>query len=420
MESIPLKYGDGLLSLRLPESFRVDLLSPKTMAVPAGDDAVIESALNRPIAVLPLEKWVEPGMTAAVIVDDLTRPTPVARMLPKVLGRLERAGLFRDSIQIVVALGTHRPMTDCELKKRLGETIVSDYTVINADCRDRAQFSFMGTTSGGVPAWVNRAVSEADLRIGLGLIVPHTDTGFSGGAKIVLPGVCAHDTIIDFHVRQADGPPARIGNPAAPLRMELERFVAEKIPLDFILNVILDVNETVCAAVAGHPVIAHRQGCRAAEAVYGIGVEKAYPVVISNAYPAQNDLWQSTKAISSAAAVTAPGGHLILLAHCREGEKTHPLYVDYIGKPPEALKQMMAEKAAADPVACALAYDIARLRQSFRLSLVSEGLRKAEADRMRCAIFETLEAAVQSAHEETGGSDIGIVTHGGVSRPYVV
>jgi len=324
MESISLRYGDGVLPLRLPDSFRVDVLSPKTIDQSKGDEAVIESAMNQPIAAPLLHNLVRPGMNVAVIVDDLTRPTPIARMLPVVLRQLAHAGLSRKRIKIVVALGTHRPLTTEELQKRLGGTIASDYVLVNVDCQDRSQFFFMGNTSGGVPARINRTVSEAELRIGLGMIVPHTDTGFSGGAKIILPGVCAHDTIIAFHMRQVDGPPVRIGNETAPLRLELERFVAEKIPLDFILNVVLDVDEKIYAAVAGHYVDAHRKGCRAAEEVYGI-----------------------------------------------------------------------------------------------RISLVSYGLTKADADMMKFAYFESLETAVQSAHEETGGSDIAILTHGGISWPYL-
>jgi lactate racemase len=419
MKSISLKYGDEVLPLRLPDSFRVDILSPRTIVQSKGDESVIESAMNSPIATPPLHRLVEPGINVAVIVDDLTRPTPIARMLPVLLRQLAHAGLSRNQIKIVVALGTHRPLTGGELQKKLGGTICSDYAVVNVDCQDRSQFLFMGNTSGGVPAWINRTVSEADLRIGLGMIVPHTDTGFSGGAKIVLPGVCAHDTITAFHMRQVDGPPVRIGNETAPLRLELERFVAEKIPLDFILNVVIDVDEKIYDAVAGHHVDAHRKGCRAAEKVYGLRVEKPYPIVIADAYPTQNDLWQSTKAVSGAAAITAAGGRLILLAHSPEGVANHPAYAEYIGQTPETLKQMMADKALQDPVACALAYDISRLRKNFRISLVSHGLTKTDAGRMKFDYFETLEAAVESAHVETGGSDIAILTHGGISWPYL-
>ena len=148
-------------------------------------------------------------------------------------------------------------------------------------------------------------------------------------------------------------------------------------------------------------------------------VEKPYPIVIADAYPTQHDVWQSTKAVSGAAAITAAGGRLILLAHSPEGVANHPAYAEYIGQTPETLKQMMADKALQDPVACALAYDISRLRKNFRISLVSHGLTKTDAGRMKFDYFETLEAAVESAHVETGGSDIAILTHGGISWPYL-
>ena len=358
-------------------------------------------------------------MQVAVVIDDATRPTPIHLMLPPILRELEQAGLAKKQIKIVIALGTHRPMNSIEVRARLGAAIASTYTVVNVDCEEKKQFHFKGETTGGVPAWVNRTVAEAELVIGLGLIVPHTDTGFSGGAKIVLPGVCALETIKAFHALQVGGPPVRLGNEMAPLRLEMERFVAEKTLLDFILNVILDGDEKIYAAVAGHYVGAHRQGCRIAKAVYGIPVKKKYPIVIANAYPAQNDLWQSTKALSSAVPITSPGGHLILLAHCREGLGTHPHYAEYIRQSPETLMKLLAEGDPADPVACALAVDIARIKEGLNISVVSSGLSAADAKTMAFTYFKTLENAVQTACKQSGASSVGIITHGGVCWPYM-
>lgn len=420
MQTISLIYGGQVLPLRLPTPPKVDVLSPKSLThAAASEEHIIVNALNYPIDSPPLKDLVTQGMRVAVLIDDVTRPTPIHLILPLVLRELEQAGLAKKQIKIVIALGTHRPMNSIEVRARVGSAIASTYAIINADCEEKKQYHFKGDTTGGVPAWVNRTVAEAELVIGLGMIVPHTDTGFSGGAKIVLPGVCALETIKAFHTLQVDGPPVRLGNEMAPLRLELERFVAEKALLDFILNVILDGDENIYAAVAGHYVHAHRQGCRIAKAVYGIPVKKTYPVVVTNAYPTQNDLWQSTKAICSAVPITSPGGHIILLTHCREGVGTHPYYAEYIRQSPEMLARLLADGDPADPVACALAVDIARIKESLNISVVSSGLSAADAKTMGFTYFKTLENAIHYACEQSGASSVGIITHGGVSWPYM-
>lgn len=419
METVSLKYGERILPLRLPASLKADVLSPKSLAhVGASGESLIEKALNNPVTSVPLRNLANRRMQVAVVVDDVTRPTPIHSMLPMVLKELEQAGVPKGQIKIVIALGTHRPMKNSEIRSRLGSETASHYTVVNADCKAKEEFHYKGDTIDGVPVWVNRSVADADLVIGLGMIVPHTDTGFSGGAKILVPGVCALETVKAFHTRQTGGPSVRLGNESAPLRLELERFVAETTPLGFILNVILDADEDIYGAVAGHYIHAHRQGCRMASAVYGIPVEKTYPIVISNAYPTQCDLWQSTKALSSAAPISSLNGHIILLAHCQEGLGPHPHYAEYIRQSPETLMQSLAHGDPTDPVACMLAVDIARIKETHHISVVSSGLSEEDAETMGFAYFKTLESAVRNACERSGESSLAIITHGGVCWPF--
>jgi nickel-dependent lactate racemase len=251
------------------------------------------------------------------------------------------------------------------------------------------------------------------------MISPHTDTGFSGGAKIVLPGVCAKETINAFHTRQIQGPPVRLGDENTALRLELESFVREKVGLDFIFNVVLDADDKVFGAVAGHYVKAHRKGCQMAGKALGIGVDKPFDLVISNAWPNQIDLWQSTKAISSAASIVKPGGNLILLAHAKEGVSNHPLYPVYIGQSPEQLRVTMDRGDSPDPVACALALDISRIKKNVNIHLVSEGLTRKDAGAMGFGWHETLEKAFEDLLDKTRKTRVGIVTHGGICQPFI-
>lgn len=416
--TIDLKYGTGELSIQIPRPLVMDLLSPNVFKKTETDVDILQNALANPIETGILSDIVPADGTIAIIVDDLTRPTPIALMLPLILDHLNKAGIQKNQIKIAVALGTHRPMTRDELDSRLGRDIVSSYTIINEDCVNKEAFVFLGETRSGIPAWVHSEVAGADFRIGLGSISPHTDAGFSGGAKIILPGVCGLDTIKGFHEPQV-GASVRLGNVNAPLREELEQFVCEKISLDFLVNVIQTQDKALHAAVAGDYIAAHRKGCEYAKQVYGIAAAHPYSIVVSNAYPTQNDLWQSTKALSSAASITKKGGHLILVAHCEEGLATHPLYADYIGMKPEALVTLMKENDPEDAVACSLAYDIARLKKEIHIDLVSHGLSRQDADTMGFGYFETVESALMNAMTKTCANRGAIVTHGGVSWPYM-
>ena len=416
-QHISLNYGKTKLNVKIPHGLEIDVLSPNRLSQNLTQRDLLKRALDNPINSLTLAS-VPSNSRVVILVDDLSRPTPIGLMLPIVLNQLKTAGISQSQIKIAIALGTHRPMTRAELISRLGINIVSSYEIINESCTNEKEFIFIGTTRCGIPAWINRQVVEADFRIGMGSISPHTDAGFSGGGKIILPGICGHETITSFHSPQP-GSSVRLGKTAAPLREDLERFVSEKISLDFILNVILGLDNSIYAAVAGHYIKAHRKGCEYAGKVYGIPVAHPYPIVVSNAYPTQIDLWQSTKALSSGALITKPGGRLILLTHCGEGVATHPHYAEYIGMKPEALLNMMNTSQPKDPVACALAYDITRLKKNLNIDLVSLGLGHEEAKIMGFNYFATIGSALENAMEVTGTDRAAIITHGGVCWPYV-
>jgi len=125
----------------------------------------------------------------------------------------ERCGCEKSDIVFVIAPGTHRPMTPAEISAKLGAQIAEQYEVVNVPAWDDDQMVYMGMSSSGIPAWVNRRVVEADVRIGIGMITPHMDAGFSGGSKIILPGVCSEKTVDSFHMALAYIPENQLGNP---------------------------------------------------------------------------------------------------------------------------------------------------------------------------------------------------------------
>jgi nickel-dependent lactate racemase len=388
---------------------------------PAADAAeVVDNSLAGPIGSPQLEALVRPADTVAVIVDDTTRQTPAHRILPPVLEALHAAGVARNAVRIVMALGTHRPMTATEIRQKVGAAVAEAYPIRNTSCQNAEETVYLGRSAAGIPAWVHREVVSADVRIGIGMIAPHMDAGFSGGGKIILPGVCGSATVEAFHRRQATIAGNQLGRSDAPLRRDLEAFVAERIGLDFIVNAVLDSRGRLYRCVAGHFVEAHRKGVAFAREVYGAPVSGRYRVVVANAYPAQIDLWQSTKAIAAGELMTADGGTLILVARCPEGNATHPRIAEYIGREPASLVRSLEAGNAEDPVACALAVPLSRIRQRIELAVVSSGLTPDVADRMGAAIYATVEEALAAAWARHGpDAAVGVLTHGGVTLPLV-
>jgi nickel-dependent lactate racemase len=420
MSRIELPYGQQKLSITVPDPWLGQIVMPQAVDPAPDPHALVDQALKHPVGTLPLHELVKPGKTVAILVDDYTRKTPISLILPLVLASLESGEVRPADIRIVVALGTHRPMTFAELVVKLGEKIVAEFQVVNVRCTDESEMVYLGT-SNGIPAWVNRAVAEADVRVGLGMITPHMDAGFSGGAKIVLPGVCSATTVDAFHAASAFLPVNQLGNENAPLRYSLEQFVAERVPVHFIVNVVVTLAGQVYDCVAGHPVEAHRAGAKRARAVFGVPVGHRYPVVVANCYPYDIDLWQSFKGAFCGNLLTAGGGTLVLVTAAPEGNSTYPLVPCYAGRDMEELKHEIEAGQAEDAKQAVAGIQFGILKRQHNLSLVSGGLTQTDAATMGIPYFATAEAAMAdavgrlSASEEKGS--VAVVPQAGIVLP---
>jgi lactate racemase len=400
-----------LSSLSIPESWLGAVITPHSSVASAGVEELTVAALRNPIGTPPLHELAQPGQRVALLIDDCTRKTPTAQILPFLLSELSEAGILQRDITIVVALGTHRRLTDAELAAKLGAATMAGYAVVNFPCSDATGFIEVGhmhSRQQGVqlppiPAQINRWVLAADLRISIGMITPHLDAGFSGGAKMVLPGVCSLATVDAFHLASAFVPANHLGDPDAPLRRLLEAFVARHAPLHFILNVVLGLDGSLTACVAGDPVAAHRRGVEHARQVYGARVERRFPIVIANCAPYDQDLWQSIKGAWAGDLVTADGGTLILVTAAPEGNSTYPLVPYYAGIDPDLLRAELlsanveAAMQMADAMQAATGVMWGSLRRRIRIALVSAGLTAEDAAAMRAEYFTDVEAAMAAA-----------------------
>lgn len=396
MASFELPYGQRRLPVTIPDRWLGKIATPQPSVPPADPLTLITAALDRPIGAPPLRKLAQPGQKVALIIDDYTRKTPIHLLLPPVLAQLSLAGVAPADIRLVVAPGTHRPMSQAEINAKVGAELVARYEVVNIPSAAASEMVYLGHSSNGIPAWVNRAVVEADLRVGLGMITPHLEAGFTGGAKIILPGVCSETTVDAFHAASAFIPDNQLGLIDAPLRRHLEQFVADYVPLQFIVNVITTLTGQLYHCVAGHFIDAHRAGVSYARQVFGTPVKRRYPIVVANCSPYDIDLWQSVKGVYAGDLMAADGGTLIIVTAAPEGNSNYPLAPGYIGRNPAELQQEILAGETADAKQAATGVMVGRLKQRINLALVSTGLTSTDAAAMAIPYYDSVEAAVEA------------------------
>ena len=414
---VPLPSGCAPVCFRIAGRLLGEVASPgRSHRVPDGP-GVIRRALDAPIGTPRLEQMVKPGQKLAVVVDDVSRPTPARIILPHVFQELSKAGIPDEDVVLVMALGSHRPMTDREIADKIGKKAVGRFDVVNVSCDEARHFQDLGKTRNNIRAKILKKVANADVRIGVGAIFPHMDAGFSGGAKIILPGVAARETVDAFHAPRLQTWANHLGNPEAPARKILEDFVLNAVGLDFIVNVVLDMENRVTGSVAGDPVEAHRKGVALARAIYGARVKKRYPMVIANSFPMEIDFWQCTKAIWSGEMMTADKGLLVLVSPCPEGTATHPMFAALLENSAQALFSMAQKGGNPDPTALSFAAVMAKIRQRVRFALVSPGIGPESARKMGMEPFDTVEQAIAAESDRLGAGDVGVLTHGGTSFP---
>ena len=319
---IDLAFGKTGIALDLPDGFQYRVLEART-ATPLPDwRGALEAALDRPIGAPPLAELARGKHTAAISICDITRPAPNRLILPSVLRRLEAAGIPRDGITILIATGLHRPATEGELREICGEEIASAYRVVNHDARDRSSHRHLGSTQSGTPVYVDERFAAADLHVTLGFIEPHLMLGFSGGRKLIAPGLAAQETIKVLHspnfmrdARAVEGSIER--NPLHRELLEIARMARH----DFIVDVALARDRSIAGVFAGHSELAHRSGVEFVSAVLLETLEEQVDAAITSSagYPLDLTYYQSVKGVTAASHIVKPGGSILLVAACEEG-----------------------------------------------------------------------------------------------------
>lgn len=310
-------FGTGVQEAEVPERNLLGVLHANAAPQALTGEAEVRRALAAPVGTPRLREIVRPGEKTVIITSDLTRPMPTCKVMPALLDELYAAGVRREDITLVFALGSHRRQTPEEQKKLAGERAWAEITCVDSDPADCVR---MGVTTAGTPVDITRVVAEADRRICLGNIEYHYFAGYSGGAKAIMPGVSTRDAIQANHSMMVR-PEARAGAlETNPLRMDIEE-AGRICGIDFILNVVLSEHKEIIRAVAGHPVAAHRAGCAFLDRIYLKELPRGADIVLVSQGGAPKDLnlYQTQKALDNARHAVNPGGIIILIGSCREG-----------------------------------------------------------------------------------------------------
>jgi len=280
---------------------------------------VVEEALENPIGTGRLDDLLKPDDSVVIMVDDITRPTPAAKLLPFILERIDKAGIPDEAVLIFIGMGTHRPMTEEELRIKLGDSVRERYQVINRDYRE-GDYVDLGQTESGTPIEINREILEADFKIAVGNVIPHISAGWGGGSKMILPGVCSQKTTDMMHLMACIVQPVLevIGTRDNKPRAEMDA-VAEKVGLDFIGNTVMDEDKNMLGVFAGHFIEAHRAACEMAEKVMVIPIPAQADILIVSANPCHFDYWQGVKPYTYCHRAVREGGVIIFLLDGTEG-----------------------------------------------------------------------------------------------------
>jgi nickel-dependent lactate racemase len=420
--TVDLAYGRGRLTVALPED-RTTVLRPRHgVAVPDGGAAARE-ALRSPVAGPPLRDRVRRGARVAISVCDLTRPQPRRPVVTAILDEL--AGLVRDEdVTVLVASGTHRGNTPAEHRSMFGEELLRRVEVVNHDAREDASLVWCGRLGADVPVWLNRRWVEADVRITTGFVEPHFFAGFSGGPKMVAPGLAGLETVLVLHDA------ARIGSARAtwgvcdgnPVHDDV-RAIAAATGVDFTLDVVLDAQQRITAAFGGDlfPVHAAARELVRSTAMHSVPGEFDVVVTSNSGFPLDQNLYQAVKGISAAAAVVRPGGLIVCAAECADGLPEHGSFRSELGRAatPQGLLDGIAARSRTVPDQWQVQV-LARVLGKARVAVHADGLSPADVRLAQAAPVDDVAEAVRA---ELAGLDRGaricVLPEGPQTIPYV-
>ena len=420
---IKLDYGRSGLEVELPDANVVGPLAIRPAEPLANPQEAIEHAIANPIGTPPLLELAKGRKSACIVICDITRPVPNKLILPPMLRTLEAAGIPRDQIVILNATGLHRPNEGAEMEEMVGAEIMRNYRIENHFGKRLDEHTYLGTTPNGVPAWIDKRYCEADLKITTGLIEPHLMAGYSGGRKLICPGIAALETVKIWHgPKFLEHPKADCGFlEGNPVHEENTR-IAKMAGCDFIVNVCIDGQRRTTWVGAGDMIEAWMVGVRFCEQVVRVGVPEPMPIVVTSCagYPLDTTWYQAIKGLTGCLPIVKEGGTIILAASLTEGVGS-PEFTRLIDDNPD-LHQFLARIMGKDYFVMDQwqLEEFLKVYKRCKVKVVTQGLSPEILRKCHVEPASSVEQAVADSLKEYGpNARVAVIPKGPYVLPYV-
>jgi len=420
---IDLSYGKSVLGVAMPDGARPTVIRKPSFPVPASAAAVIDGALASPIGCATLEQLARGKTSACILICDITRPVPNALFLQPMIRRLMAAGVPAAQITVLVATGLHRPNEGAELAELVGDPwVLETVRVENHFAQDDAAHVDLGfTRARRTPVKLDRRFVAADLRIATGLVEPHFMAGYSGGRKVVAPGVAHHETIRTFHTARFMEDPGAVQcnlehNPLHEEQLEIVRMLGDV----YALNTVLDEHRNLVYANFGEIVASHLAAAEFTRATTEIPVGRRFRTIVTSSagYPLDLTYYQTVKGMVTPLNILEPGGTLVVASQCAEGLGSahfRESQIKLIEMGADAFLASLQRKALADVDEWQTEMQLKPMRAG-SIVLYSDGL--SDADHALTGVARTfnVEDAIARSIAAHGDPDIAVIPEG----PYVV
>lgn len=325
MKKVKLAYGKTGMTIAVPDDATV--IEPRHLAGLADERGAVQAALKRPTGTPPLRDMVSASAKVAIVISDITRPTPNEKLVPWVMAELSHVP--KENYVIINGLGSHRANTREELIQMLGQEIVDTVKIESHDAFDDSKLVRVCRNSYDSEVFLNKTYLESDFKIVIGFIEPHFFAGFSGGPKGISPAVAGIKTILDFHnARMIGHPNSTWGMIEGNILQDAATQNCLSAKPDFMLNVTLNGDKEITSVYAGDVIAAHRIGCEFVRENAMYAVDKPFDIVITtnSGYPLDQNLYQTVKGMSAAAQIVRQGGSIISASECSDGVPNHGNY----------------------------------------------------------------------------------------------
>jgi len=421
MATYEVSFGNEKIGFDLPEDWSVLTNAiPREINPDKGARELFETALTNPVDAPHLADIAKGANSAAIVIDDDTRPTPVDRLLPLITDYLISNGIEKSNITIIIATGTHHPMSEDAIRQRVGSRVFEDFSISNHDslADDLVEVGMLST---GQMLKINHIVAEADVKIGLGSAIPHPANGFGGGPKLIFPGISNYDAIHRHHISNFIKPHAYVGNLKNNEFYAGIREATAMVDFDYLFNCVLNYREEVVDLVSGKPIPAFERAVDMTIDNCGFEIEEKADITILSCFP-YDVIPQIFKPLRAASLTTKEGGLMLLVAK-------------NLGPLPEGLMAMLQFAANQDsnklmasmlegkltsygaPLNLNFYVPILRALKAFRCVVVTTEIPVDAIEGMGLTRFDDLQTAIDHYAQTEPAATVHIFSAGGMTLP---